>query len=439
MEQAAIRVGLTRRSDPIALARGAAPLALWAALIVAAWAWGTALNDSGARIALGAPPLFGRWDLQLTPSILPAVGIGALVVWVAPRLTASLTWPRLLGAVGSGALVWSLALAASEGVTGISGPLEGPSDYLGAVPLVGSPGEFLSTFTERIDGYPTHVRSHPPGMVLILWSMSQVGLGGSGPAAALVLLVAASAPVAVLIAARAVAGEGAARRAAPFLVLLPAAVWIGTTADAFFMGVAAWAVTLLILAIRSTGRRTVGFAIAGGVLFGVVGMLSYGLALVGLVASAVALGSRRAVPQAIAAAAAASVLLVTWAVGYQWVDGFFAIRDQYLGSVAQTRPYDFFLLSNLAAFGLAVGPAAALGLGRVRGGGLGLLVGGAVAAVVLADLTGMSKAEVERIWLVFVPWVVLAVAALPREAMRPLLAAQAALAIAIEVGVEMIW
>src|SRR5918996_606224 len=372
MEQAAIRLGLRRRAHPVSLARGAVPLALWAALIVAAWAWGTALNDSGARIVLGAPPLFGRWDLQLEPSILPAIGVAALVVWAAPTLIARLSWPRLLGAVAFGAIVWAVALAASEGMAGITGPLEGPSDYLRAVPLVGSPGEFLSTFTERIDEYPTHVRSHPPGMALILWSMAQVGLAGSTAATVLVLFVAASAPVAVLIAARADAGESVARAAAPFLILLPAAVWIATTADAFFMGVAAWAVTLLILAIRSTGRRSVGLALGAGLLFGLVGMLSYGLALVGLVATAVALRSRRVAPQAIAAGAAGAVLLAVWAAGYQWVDGFFAIREQYLGSVSQTRPYDFFLLGNVAAFALAVGPAAALGLARIRGGGLAL-------------------------------------------------------------------
>src|SRR5918996_1375459 len=194
MEQAAIRLGLRRRAHPVSLARGAVPLALWAALIVAAWAWGTALNDSGARIVLGAPPLFGRWDLQLEPSILPAIGVAALVVWAAPTLIARLSWPRLLGAVAFGAIVWAVALAASEGMAGITGPLEGPSDYLRAVPLVGSPGEFLSTFTERIDEYPTHVRSHPPGMALILWSLAQVGLGGSTPPAVVVLLVAPSAP-----------------------------------------------------------------------------------------------------------------------------------------------------------------------------------------------------------------------------------------------------
>ncbi len=37
-----------------------------------------------------------------------------------------------------------------------------------------------------------------------------------------------------------------------------------------------------------------------------------------------------------------------------------------------------------------------------------------LATVLLADLSGMSKAEVERIWLPFVPWLLVGTALLPR-------------------------
>jgi hypothetical protein len=39
----------------------------------------------------------------------------------------------------------------------------------------------------------------------------------------------------------------------------------------------------------------------------------------------------------------------------------------------------------------------------------------AIAAIVLADLSGMSKAEVERIWLPFVVWLAVPCALLPRR------------------------
>jgi hypothetical protein len=62
--------------------------------------------------------------------------------------------------------------------------------------------------------------------------------------------------------------------------------------------------------------------------------------------------------------------------------------------------------------------------------------------VAVANLSGLSKAEVERIWLPFAPWVVLAAAWLPTRAAagRPswlapasvLLAAQVVVAVAVE-------
>jgi hypothetical protein len=421
--------------------RTAVAVALWAAVVAAGWAWGSALNASGAKIALGAPPLFGSWDLQLGVALAIPLATAAALILVAPLAWRSLSWPGLLLAAGACAFAWPVALALTEGGTGIVAPLEGPSEYLPAVGLVGSPGEFLAGFTERIDDYPTHVRSHPPGMLLGLWGLDRIGLGGSWPAALIVIAIAASAAPAALIAARAVAGERAARTAAPFLVLSPAAVWIATTADALFMGIGAWAVALTVLSITRRGRRADLLALGGGLLFGACLFLSYGLALLGVIPLAVAVAGRRVRPLAIAGAGIAIVALAFLAAGFWWLDGFFAIREQYLGSIARNRPYDYFLVNNLAAFALALGPAAAVALARLRDRRVWLLAGGGVAAVLLADLSGMSKAEVERIWLPFVPWALLAAASLPRApgAVLALLAAQATCALAIQLGVETIW
>jgi len=434
-----LAAGADRRVSVRVLVGGA--LAGWAGLIVGAHLWGNALNGAGVRILLGAPPLFGQWDLDLGPGVLPAVGVAAAVTLLAPSLAATLRWRPLLGTAALAALTWAVALALTEGPDGIHVPLQGPSDYLASVPAVGSPGEFLSTFTDRIDGYATHVRSHPPGMVLALWGLGELGLGGSWPAAVLILLIAASAVPAVLIATRAVAGESVARRAAPFVVLAPGAVWIATTADALFMGVGAWAVALTILAIKARGARADLLAAGGGIVFGLAIFLSAGLALLAAIPLGVAAAAGRLRPLAVTALGAGSVVLAFAAAGYWWFDGFAAIREQYAGSVASTRPYDFFLLANLAAFALAAGPATAAGLALLRHRATWLLVGGALVAVLLADLSGMSKAEVERIWLPFLPWVLIAAVALPRgrRVRRAALGAQAGLAIAIQVGVAMIW
>ena len=52
-------------------------------------------------------------------------------------------------------------------------------EQLTAVPLVGSPGRFLASFTELLPTYATHVRGHPPGGVLALWGLDEIGLGGA--------------------------------------------------------------------------------------------------------------------------------------------------------------------------------------------------------------------------------------------------------------------
>jgi hypothetical protein len=383
----------------------------------------------------------GSFDLAVEPGIVAAVVVAAVVIWAWPRLADRLRWRGLVAVGALAALAWSITLALGHGIAGINEPLEGPSDYLVSVPLIHSPGDFLATFTERIDAYSTHVRSHPPGMALLLYGLDRAGLGGSWPASALILLAAASTVPAVLIAARAVAGEELARRAAPFLALAPAAVWIATTADALFMAVGAWAVVLLVLAVGRRGAHADALALAGGVVFGIACFLSFGLVLLALIPAAVAIAAKRPRPLVIGAAGATLVGACFLAAGYWWLDGWTAAREQYLGSIARSRPYDFFLVSNLAAFALASGPALALALGRLRDHRLWLLAGAGLAAVAVADLSGMSKGEVERIWLPFLPWAMVATAALPTRPgiLRATLAAQAACGIAIEVGVATIW
>jgi hypothetical protein len=66
-----------------------------------------------------------------------------------------------------------------------------------------------------------------------------------------------------------------------------------------------------------------------------------------------------------------------------------------------------------------------------------MLVGAALAALLLADLSGMSKGEVERIWLPFVVWLVPLAALLDRR--RGWLLAQAALALAVNHLLLTVW
>ncbi|MGH2661280.1 MAG: hypothetical protein ACRDH8_00450 [Actinomycetota bacterium] len=413
-------------------------LAAWGGLIAVAYVWARAIQAGGRAIHLGAPPLVGTPGFRVEPWMAIAVVLAAATVAGGPALADRLGWRPMVLISFATAAAWAVALALGEGPEGLIRPLGSPHEYLRDVPLVGSPGSFLSSFVDRIDDHTTHVRAHPPGLLLTLWGMDRVGLSGPWPAAALLVTGGAAAVPATLVALREVAGEARARSIAPFLVLAPAAVWVATSADALFAGVSAWGAALVVLASGRTPRSDA-FATGGGVLLGLSAFLSYGMVLVASVPMAVATRRRRVRPLIVAAAGATVVAAAFGLAGFWWPDGLAATRREYAESIARLRPYGYFLIGNLAAFAVATGPAVAAGLARLRDRRVMVLVAGGCAAVVIADLTGLSKGEVERIWLPFVPWVAVATCALPAAGRRGWLAAQAAVGLAVQAGVMTPW
>jgi hypothetical protein len=272
-------------------------------------------------------------------------------------------------------------------------------------------------------------------MVLLLWAMDRLGLRGAGPAAVLVLVAGALAAVAALVALRELAGEASARRAAPFVALAPAAVFAATSPDALFAGVSAWGVALVVLATGRRGRRCVALAATGGLLLGATLFLSYGLALLLGVPAAVCAHRRRL---DVAAVAGVVVGAVVFATGFWWLDGLGAARAAYAHGVSGLRPYWYFLLSDLAVFAVLVGPATATALSRLRDRRVWLVVGAVLAVVAVADVSGLSKGEVERIWLPFAPWVALSCCALSGRA-RPWLAANLGTGLALQLLLRSPW
>ena len=84
-----------------------------------------------------------------------------------------------------------------------------------------------------------------------------------------VTAIAASTACAVLVTLRALGVEAHARRAAPFLVLTPAAVFMAVSADAMFAAVAAWGIAALALAATTGSRsRLVTWSLVAGLLLG---------------------------------------------------------------------------------------------------------------------------------------------------------------------------
>ncbi|HEV7808350.1 MAG TPA: hypothetical protein VGO80_21265 [Solirubrobacteraceae bacterium] len=435
---AAPATGTDRLRDAIA---AATPLAAWTALVLAGHVLAVRLLAADPRVHIGAPPLVGGFGVRTSFPLAGALALAAGAVAFGPTLAERLRWRSLLAASWLTGTAWIVALAAGAGggLDALAAPLRSRYEYLAAVPGIGSAAGFLHGFVDALPGYPTHVRGHPPGMVLLLWLLDRTGLGGAGWAAALVIGAGAAAAPAALVALRALAGAEAARRAAPFATLGPAAVWLGTSADALFCGVFAVGIALLAVACTSAvrPRRADALALAAGVVLGGGLLLSYGLAPLGLVALAVVLATRAWRALALACSGVAAVVLAFGAAGFWWPAGLQATHELYASGVAARRPYLDFLVISPAAFALALGPAAFAGLSRLRDERIWILPAAALAALAVAELSGLSKGETERIWLPFAPWLLLATASL--RAPRGWLTGQLALAIAVQAGVRSPW
>lgn len=387
-----------------------------------------------------AAPLFGFREIHFgwgTPfAVLIAV---AGVLW-GPELARRLPWRRLLLVAWAASGAWAMSLAMVDGWRrGFADRLASTDEYLHEVPGITDIPATLGEFSGRIldfqpDSWTTHVSGHPPGALLTFVWLDRVGLGGGAWAAALCVIVGTSAAAAVLVAVRALGDERMARRAAPFVVLAPAAIWVAASADAFYMGVVAWGIALLAVAAGTRTRKAMWPAsIAAGVLLGFGIYLNYGLVLMGLPAIAVLIAARTAWPLIGAVVGALVVTAIFTAYGFWWFDGYELVQERYYQGIATDRPFAYWGWANIAALFCAVGVAVPAAFPRIvtRVQPINLLVIGAVAAVVMADLSQLSKAETERIWLPFAMWMLLAPAVLPQRTHKFWLALQVTAALAI--------
>jgi hypothetical protein len=390
------------------------------------------------------PPLSASWDPKVGVGTVPAVLLALLGWRYAVDLGGSLPWPRLLVLAYVGGLVWLLAIAYVDGPKGISRVLGNRLEYLDTARATHDVPAMLHEYVARIpvtahDHWVTHVAGHPPGTLLFFVLLDRIGLGGDFAAGLVVTLLAATTSVAVLVALRALGAERVARRAAPFLVFGPAAVWTAVSVDAVFAAVAAWGLAALALGgTRDRSRDASAWSALAGLLLGYCVLMSYGLPLLGLLAIAVLLAARSCRPLPITATVASGVVLAFAVAGFRLWEAFPVLHERYWYGIAHERPASYWLWGNLAALCFSAGPLLGAGIGRLavlRGGAdrtVALLVAGAGTSVVLADLSLMSKAEVERIWLPFVPWLLLSVTVLPERWRRRGLAVQLTVALAVQ-------
>jgi hypothetical protein len=449
--------------------------------VLLAWVVGRWLTAHGADVHAPTPPLYAGFEPRIGPGTPFAVVVGVLVVIGGPSVAGRLSWRWLLLAGYLTALAWTFSLALIDGWrVGIAGRLAVPTEYLREVPLVTDVGAFLRTFSSHIlafqpGSFTTHVAAHPPLAVLVFVGLDRIGLGGGGPAGVLCILVGASVPVTVAITLRALAGpagERLARAALPFAVLAPTAIWVGVSADGMYAGVlaaavcalatatrnnpAAWKVAFRTFNVRKATFMTVRLdasavvGVGAGVLFGCCLYFSYGLALAGVFPLAVLVLTRRFGPLAWAAVGVVAVVGAFAAAGFWWVTGYEMTRALYaqplqLGSA--DRAYGYWVWAAPAAFAVSLGPATVAGVRRTLAGAprvarrfrevaadrrvVTALVGAALLAVLVADLSGLSRGETERIWLPFASWLLPAAGLLPARHARYWLAAQALVALAV--------
>ncbi|MGW3956486.1 hypothetical protein ACWEKM_37560 [Streptomyces sp. NPDC004752] len=430
-----------------------------ALLVVVAVLVGRHIQAAQHTLFVNWPPLFAVWEPHMGPGTPAAVVVAAATVVYGPVLAAHLPWRALLASAWAAAMAWIWSLALIDGWRrGIAGRLTTREEYLRVIGRFHDIPGTLRDFTHHIvvgspDPWPAHVAGHPPGATLTFVLLDRIGLRGGGWAGAWCITVGATACVAVLVAVRALADERLARRAAPFLVLAPAAVWLGTSADACFAAVAAWAVALLARAVTGGSPWT---AAGSGLLFGLTCYLSYGLALFAVIAAAVLVLGRRRVRErpVLLASSAAGLAVVPVAftlAGFDWWEAYHLLVIRYYQGVGGVRPYGYWVWADLACAVVCTGPATAAGLARAGGtlvrrrgevlsrpdgtGGraaaarLALLVAAALLALLAADVSGLSKAETERIWLPFAMWLLASCAFLGRP--RAWLAVQAGLALLV--------
>lgn len=430
-----------RRTDAAAWGLAAALLLMVAAMAIpAAFDWYVHVHS--------VPPLHAEWAPRVGWGTAPALLVAWAVLTRGPHWLADSSWRRLLLTCYLTGVAWLLALAYVDGHDGVGGILDTGYEYLDTARSTTDIPATLREYVSRIPfsagdrHWPVHIAGHPPGALLFFVVLVRLGLGSGYAAGLVVLLVAASTPLAVLTTLRTLGAGDLGRRAAPFLVFGPAAVWQAVSADAMFAAVGAWGMAALARATmhRSIGWSGVLWSGVAGVLLGYTVMLSYGLPLLGVLAVTILWLARTWWPLPVAAAAASLVVLAFAAFGFSYWEAFPVLQDRYWDGVASRRQPEYWMWGNLAALMFSAGPLAGAGLAhlaRHRPRPEPVRVVAALGAagwgmVLLADLSQMSRAEVERIWLPFVPWVLLPCALLPQPWRRAGLGVQLVTALIVQ-------
>ena len=409
---------------------------LTVAFVAATFVAGLAIEAGGQSLGTPLPPLLFDVHVKVEPGFaLVAAALLAAAVLLGPRLRTLAAVPFALALL---VITVALRLAVGAVRTGPSGwdapfdeSFEAKNEYLAALPALRDGGAwFLDRFAELVPALPPHAAGHPPGLLLVLhW----LGLDTPETATALLVGVGALAVPLTYVLARAVVDEERARTAGLLALLAPATTLYGvTSADAAFAAIGAGAAVLLLVR-----------PVAGAVALAVASFFSYALLAIG--AWAVLLRVRERPRWAIGVAGGCAAAFVAFYLALYLVSGFELpevlrrTEEVYRNSVARLRPYEFWVFGSPAAFlaflGLPIAWYAARAAGARHPAAVALAV-----VIVISAVGGFTKAETERIWLMYVPLACVAAAvALPAERLRLVLALLALQTIVVEVLFGTVW
>ena len=414
------------------------------AIVITSIVWGRRVQTD-ARVKLGAAPLVGAWEWRPGLGTLLPIAVGMVALVALPRIATRARFALAVASTAVVAVAFTLALAAADGWSHVLDPVVHPTEYWANLTTLPPAGEMLRHYgtIDFLLKYSVHAKGHPPAFLLLLKMLSAVGLGHPWVAGALSYLGVAVLPAAVLLTVRSVASENAARTTAPFLALAPYAVWMGTSADALYTAVAASGVACVVMALHSaSASRRRSLAFGAGICLSLGLFFTYGLVpflLLPVIVTFAVRPSRRVILETAGFAIVAGALVTFGfrAAGFWWFDGVRTTRTFYWWGTAQYRPWRYFLVGNLGSSLIAVGPVVALGLAALRQRAIWWIVGGGLFCLLVADVSQYSKAEVERIWLLFFPWLIPAVVALPKR--RAFLAAHACSAVLLQTWLVSKW
>ena len=398
--------------------------------------------------ALGAPwpPSLGNLEPGAHPLLVVSVACFAAAVVLAPGLLDERVRPAIVAlALLAGTLVLRLALAAGRGgaaqwdrVFDEVRYFEAANEYLPALPAIELGTRFfLDRFAELVPSFPVHVAGHPPGLLLV---MHTFGITTPARLAALcIALGALSAPLTYAL-ARQLLDERGARLAGLLMALSPAALMFGvTSADAIFL-------TLGLLAAWPLATRSPRALLVGAVMLAVASLFAWSLLAVGAWAAILVLRREGWRPALVLAASCGVALFAVhaafWAhTGFDAIGTIRATEEVYRAGVASMRPYWYWLLGSPVGFLLVLGlPIVWFALRDLANGSPEAVAIFSVLAI--ASVMGLTKAETERIWLFFAPFVCLAAArALARRPalVTPVAAALAAQAVLHELVFDTVW